>query len=612
MDAQPGDGAIDDALRKYWGFEGLRPLQRDAIRAGLERRDSLVVLPTGGGKSLCYQIPPLVAGRTDVVISPLIALMKDQVDSLRQLGYPAAALHSGLDREAQLDTERGMAEGRYRLVFVAPERLLSGRFLQWLDNADIRDFAIDEAHCVSHWGHDFRPEYRQLAELKVRFPSVSLHAFTATATTRVRDDIMSQLRLRDAVELIGDFDRPNLVYRVLPLVDRRQQTLQIINRHRGAAAIVYCLSRRDTEDLAGWLRANGVKADHYHAGLSAEQRRDTQDAFMSEELDVVVATVAFGMGIDRSDVRCVIHTAIPKSIEHYQQEAGRAGRDGLAAECVVLYSASDVMRLQRLIERSSAEAEAPEEVLQTSIGLLHQMRNYAASVRCRHAALCEYFGQPYNEEKCDACDVCLDEVEGVEDGTTTAQKILSCIARTDQRFGATHIADVLAGASTARIRQWRHDQLSTHGLLSELPRKAILNLIYQLVDQGLIDRSEGDRPILALNSSSWEVMRDERRVKLQKPRGGEKVRASRAENESWDGVDRGLFESLRDLRRDLASQRGVPAYVIFGDATLRELARLRPTTLEEFAGVYGVGEKKLKDLGGGFVAHIRAYCADTG
>lgn len=602
-------GAI---LKKYWGFETLRPLQEAAIGAGVEGRDSLVVMPTGGGKSLCYQIPPLIARRTDIVISPLIALMKDQVDSLRQVGYPAAALHSALDPQEIREVEMGMSEGHYRLVFAAPERLVSPRFLQWLSNAEIRNFAVDEAHCISHWGHDFRPEYRQLAELKERVPGVSLHAFTATATDRVREDIIAQLRLRDPVELIGNFDRPNLVYRVLPRVDARAQTLEVLNRHRGEAAIVYCLSRKDTEDVAASLSANGVRAAHYHAGLNPDKRRQTQDDFMAEKTDVVVATVAFGMGIDRSDVRCVIHTAMPKSVEHYQQEAGRAGRDGLAAECVLLYSGADFMRLQSLIERSAAEADASPHVTETGVRLLNHMRSYASSLRCRHAALSEYFGQRYESEGCGACDVCLDEVEGVEDGTVSAQKILSCIARTDQRFGATHIADILVGAKTARVRQWNHDKITTYGLLADTPRKTVLNLVYQLVDQGLLDRSEGDRPILQLNSRSWDVMRNELSVQLQQTRGAEKTKRSRVETESWEGVDRDLYESLRELRRDLATERGVPAYVIFGDATLRELARVKPTNLDDFAQIRGVGEKKLRDLGGGFLAHIRTYCEERG
>ena len=328
------------------------------MRAGLDGRDSLVVMPTGGGKSLCYQVPAELAQRTDIVVSPLISLMKDQVDGLRECGYPAAALYSGMPLHAVQETEEQVAAGRYRLVFVAPERLLTPRFLQLIAPLKVRAFAIDEAHCISHWGHDFRPEYRQLAELKTRFPQASIHAYTATATERVRADIIEQLRLSKPVVLVGTFDRPNLVYRIIPRIDARAQVLEVLRRHPGQAAIVYCLSRNDTESMAEALKATGLRAACYHAGMEADARRQTQDAFSSETLDVVVATVAFGMGIDRSDVRCVIHAAMPKSIEHYQQETGRAGRDGLEAECVLLYSAADVLRWESLIEKSAAESNA--------------------------------------------------------------------------------------------------------------------------------------------------------------------------------------------------------------------------------------------------------------
>ena len=334
-------------------------MQGEAIAAALAGRDSLVVLPTGGGKSLCYQAPPLVSGGTDVVISPLISLMKDQVDSLAGVGYPAAALHGNLTDDERGGIERGLAEGKYRLLMVAPERLVQAGFLQRLAQLDIRRFVIDEAHCISHWGHDFRPEYRQLAVLRERFPRASLHAFTATATARVRDDIREQLRLREPVVLVGRFDRPNLVYRVVPQVDRYEQTLEVLRRHAGEAAIVYCLSRKDTEAMAGFLQQAGLRAAHYHAGMEAAERRQTQEAFAQEQLDVVVATVAFGMGIDRSNVRCVLHACLPKSIEHYQQETGRAGRDGLEAECVLLYTAADVLRWESLFRKSAEKAEEP-------------------------------------------------------------------------------------------------------------------------------------------------------------------------------------------------------------------------------------------------------------
>lgn len=325
-------------VRRFWGYESLRPLQAEAIQAGLERRDSLVVMPTGGGKSLCYQVPPAVAARTDIVVSPLIALMKDQVDALRASGYPAAALHSGMNLTEIRSVEREVAAGKHHLVFVAPERMLTPRFLELAGRLNVSAFAIDEAHCISQWGHDFRPEYRQLAELKTRFRSASLHAYTATATERVRRDIIEQLGLQDPAVLVGSFDRPNLLYRVLPKLDVKAQIADTLARHKGAASIVYSISRKDTEHIAQYLATQGIRAAHYHAGMEADERRRTQDRFAAEEIDVVVATVAFGMGIDRSDIRCVIHAALPKSIEAYQQETGRAGRDGLPAECVLFYS----------------------------------------------------------------------------------------------------------------------------------------------------------------------------------------------------------------------------------------------------------------------------------
>src|SRR6266403_1180062 len=363
---------ILNVIRRYWGFSELRHLQEEAIRAGLEHRDSLVVMPTGGGKSLCYEVPAEVEQRTDVVVSPLIALMKDQVDGLRECGYPAAALHSNMDRAELQNTEAEIAAGQFRLVFVAPERLVSPWFLRLMERIQVRAFAIDEAHCISHWGHDFRPEYRQLAQLKIRFPSASLHAYTATATERVRTDIAEQLRLQKPTVLVGTFDRPNLVYRIVPRVDAQTQVLEVLRRHPGDAAIVYCISRNDTEAMAAALRRNGLRAAFYHAGMEADARRRTQDAFASEQTDVVAATVAFGMGIDRSDVRCVIHAAMPKSIEHFQQETGRAGRDGLEAECVLLYSAADVIRWDSLIEKTAANAEHPAEVTATMRGLLEE------------------------------------------------------------------------------------------------------------------------------------------------------------------------------------------------------------------------------------------------
>ena len=596
-------------VKRYWGHAELRPLQEQAIQANLRGRDSLVVMPTGGGKSLCYQVPAELAQGTDIVVSPLISLMKDQVDGLQQCGYPATALYSGLLPDAVRETETQIAAGRYRLVFVAPERLLTPRFLRLVESIHVRAFAIDEAHCISHWGHDFRPEYRQLANLKSRFPQAGVHAYTATATERVRSDIVEQLRLQDPAWLIGNFDRPNLVYRVIPRLDARTQTLEVLRRHPGKAAIVYCISRYESESMAAALKASGLRAAFYHAGMEADSRRQTQDAFASEEIDVVAATVAFGMGIDRSDVRCVIHAAMPKSIEHYQQETGRAGRDGLPAECVLLYSAADVLRWESLIEKSAAYSSVAEEIIAASQQLLEQMRRLCTGVHCRHRALSEYFGQAYSNTNCEACDFCLNEVEGLVDATVTAQKILSCVARTGQRFGAEHLIDVLLGANTERVRRWGHDQLSTYGLLKGTDRKSLANMLYQLLDAGLLQRTAEERPAFRLTDASWEVLRGQRAVRLLQPKA--KVAKARFDETSWQDVDHGLFESLRALRREIAESRGVPAYVVFSDATLRDMARLKPESPHSLLAVRGIGERKLADLGQRFLEHIAHYRRQT-
>ncbi len=600
---------ILETVRRYWGFDALRPLQEEAILAGLDRRDSLVVMPTGGGKSLCYHVPPAVAQRTDIVVSPLISLMKDQVDGLQACGYPAAALHGGITPQERRDIEVGMRAERYRLVFVAPERLLSGSFLSLLPRGGVGAFVIDEAHCISHWGHDFRPEYRRLATLKERFPTASVHGFTATATPRVRADILEQLRLTDPTVLVGSSDRPNLVYRVVPRVDVVGQVLEVIRRHAGEAVIVYCISRKDTESVAMSLHGHGVRARAYHAGMDADKRRRTQDAFAAEQLDVVVATVAFGMGIDRSNVRCVLHAAMPKSIEHYHQETGRAGRDGLEAECVLFYSAADAMKWESLIRRSAEEAHQPGEVIEAAVEKLMHMRRFCSAAQCRHRNLSEYFGDTYDRTDCKACDVCLDEVEGVADATVTAQKILSCVARVDERFGVGHVVDVLVGADTEMVRRWGHQGLSTYGLVKETPRKALTNMVYQLVDLGLLGRSDDEWPKLQLNEASWAVMRGEREVRMVQPQT-KAARKTDIEEASWEGVDQGLFEHLRTVRREIAEERGVPAFIVFGDATLREMARLRPGSRDALRRVRGVGDRKLADLGERFTAEITGYCRE--
>jgi ATP-dependent DNA helicase RecQ len=591
---------VTDILSRWWGFDTLRPLQSEAITAALTGRDSVVVMPTGGGKSLCYQLPPLVGETTDVVISPLVALMKDQVDSLEAIGYPAAALYAGMEQDERQHIRDRLVAGELRLLFAAPERLVNTGLLDLLARVGVKRFAIDEAHCISHWGHDFRPEYRQLAMLRERFPAASFHAFTATATPRVRKDIAAQLHLRDPEVLVGTFDRPNLVYRVVPRTDRIGQTLEILGRHRGEASIVYCLSRRDTEDLAARLAAEGLLARPYHAGLDSAQRHATQEAFARETIDVVVATVAFGMGIDRSNVRLVLHTSLPKSLEAYQQETGRAGRDGLAAECVLLYSSADVFSWESLVRKSIDESDLePDEagrLLASTVEHLHAMRRYAQAARCRHATLSEYFGQPYEQPSCEACDVCLGETESLPDSTVTAQKIISCVARAGERFGVRHVCEVLRGAKTEGISRHGHDRLSTYGLLPMFDQRAAENLVHQLLDQELLARSGGDRPVVTLNARSWEVLRGERQVVLLQPRAG-RTKTTKADADDWSGVDRDLFDRLRTWRRRVADARGKPAWTIFDDKSLRAIARNKPTSPAALLRCKGIGEKRLADFG---------------
>ncbi len=602
---------VDDkwiaVLRRYWGFDALRPHQAQAIQAALDHRDCLTVLPTGGGKSLCYQLPPMLDDAMDVVVSPLIALMKDQVDGLREAGYPAAAIHSGMDESQRAQVIDDVQNNRLKLLFVAPERLVADGFLNLLARRGVRRFAIDEAHCISQWGHDFRPEYRRLSILRQRFADASLHAFTATATPRVRGDIVEQLCLREPQILVGCFDRPNLIYRVLPKTDPYAQAAEALGRHPGEAAIVYCYSRKETESMADWLKRRGVKAAFYHAGMEAESRHKVQEAFAAERVDVIAATVAFGMGIDRSNVRCIVHSALPKTLEGYQQETGRAGRDGLEAECVLLYSAGDVFRARSLIDKSAAEAADPQAVAKTQYGLLERMNQYCAAAVCRHKALSEYFGQSYPSDNCHACDVCLDEVETIVEGHVIAQKILSCVARVNQRFGVGHVVDVLAGADTERIRHMRHHELSTYGLLKDFTKKQLTSLVYQLVSQNVLRRDEGELPVLKLNEQSMSVLRGQRTVRLLRPRQQLRARGERQERD-MTGVDTGLFEALRQWRRQAAERHGIAPFMVFSDATLIHMARNKPADSKHLAAINGVGEMKLNQYGEELCALIGQYC----
>ncbi len=577
------------------------------MRAILDDRDSLVVMPTGAGKSLCFQAPALVRDGLAVVVSPLLSLLKDQVDTLNGSGVSDACYHSALSPSVKSEVAAGIREGRYSLLYVAPERLVgegSDGFANLVGRRPLSFVAVDEAHCISQWGHDFRPEYRQLAEMRARWPGISLHAYTATATARVRRDIIDQLGLRAPVELVGSFDRPNLVYRVLPRSTLKKQLQDILARHKGQSGIVYCQSRKEVDALADWLVEQKVRAVPYHAGLDDDVRHRHQDKFLNEDIDVVVATVAFGMGIDRSDVRFVIHAGAPQSLEHYQQESGRAGRDGLEAECVLIVSGADFLKWKVMLERNGELSEARKT-------LLRDIERYASSVGCRHKRLISYFGETWTKDDCGACDYCLGELEEMPDPATLARKILSCVARLQQRFGILHVVNVLRGAETDAVISRGHSLLSTFGLLKDASIDEVRGYIEQLIAEGFLIQTEGEYPILMMTAEGVALLKDAsaapglvlaRQRKVEK---GKLPRRSKTETESWSGVDKDLFEELRALRLRVARERGVPPYVIFHDTTLRELARLKPADLEALRHIYGVGEKKVQDLGDAVLDVVR-------
>jgi ATP-dependent DNA helicase RecQ len=601
-----GTEAVLDVVRHVWGWDSLYPMQREAIDGALAGRDSLLVLPTGGGKSLCYQVPPLVRNGLAVVVSPLIALMKDQVDGLRQVGVAAASLYGEQEAGDRAAVLAAAASGDLRLLYVTPERLVMPGFLFLLAKMNPQWIAIDEAHCISQWGHDFRPDYRRLAEVRAAIPSASLHACTATATVRVRDDILRQLELRDPLVLVGDIDRPNLTYRVTPRTDSRKQVREAVARHRGQAAIVYCATRKQTESMAAALRSDGFVAAAYHAGLDRARRTRVQEDFAAERVDVVAATVAFGMGIDRSDVRCIIHASMPDSLERYQQETGRAGRDGLPSECVLLFSGGDAARWRKLHE----QGEDPS-LLPFRRAMLEAMQSYCATAVCRRSMLAKHFGQPRRAEECGSCDVCLGDVRVMEDGTTIARKILSAVARTGQRYGAGYVIDVLRGTGMDKIIRRGHDELSVFNLLANLSKGELTDLVWQLVHLELLVRASGEYPILMLSERGVAVMRGDGEISLIAP-PRRPVRGAAGEEKSWEGVSRDLFDRLRSLRRELARARGVPAYVVFGDASLREMARVRPSTPEQMLEVKGVGDRKLAEYGEAFLIAIGAWQVENG
>ncbi len=596
---------IPEILRRYWGFSSFLPLQEEAIGCVFSGRESIVVLPTGGGKSLCFQAPALALPGTAVVVSPLISLMKDQVDGLAADGVPAARIDSSLTAREKSEIFPRLRRGEIKVLYLSPERLVGGGS-EFLRDLKLSFIAIDEAHCISHWGHDFRPEYRKLGELKERFPGIAIHAYTATATGPVREDIARQLKLEKPEVLVGSFDRPNLVYRVRRRTSRLDQVRVVIDRHRGESGIVYCLRRRDVDELCVALAARGLKAVPYHAGMSGSDRKRSQDDFIAERAQVVVATIAFGMGIDKSNVRYVVHAAMPKSLEHYQQESGRAGRDGLEAECVLFYSGEDFMIWKHLL------GEMPPAARRAALEKLNRIYRYCTGITCRHRSLLRYFGQDLRKENCGACDSCLGELNLLEDSLVVAQKILSCVVRLKERFGAGYTALVLGGSREERILRNGHDRLTTYGILAEYSRAEIRGFIEQLTDEGCLART-GEFNVLQATEAGWRVMRSEETPKLLKPPERKPKKAAAVPvRDSWEGVDPGLFEALRELRRKIAAESSVPAYIVFGDRNLRDMARLRPATPAGFLGVSGVGEAKKDRYGDRFLELIKDYCASHG
>ena len=594
-------------LKKYWGYGSFLPLQEETISSILAGRDTLTMLATGGGKSLCFQLPALVKEGLSVVISPLISLMKDQVDSLKDMGIAAAVLNSSLAPEEQGRVVDRVLKGSVKLLYISPERLQQERTRQLLHSVPLSFFVIDEAHCISHWGHDFREDYRNLEIIKETFRPVSVHAFTATATEEVQRDILEQLRLENPQKHIGRVDRPNLTYRVRPRTQILSQVTDLLKKHADEPGIIYCLRRDDVDTLSARLNEAGFKNLPYHAGMDDENRRLHQEQFAGEEVDVMVATIAFGMGIDRSNIRFVIHTAMPKSIEHYHQETGRAGRDGLPASCYLFYGGGDYLTWKSLLE------DSPHK--DVMLDKLQRLYHFCSQPHCRHKVLANYFGQDYERASCEACDYCLNELEMVEDPLIIGQKILSCVYRVHQvsgiGFGAGHIASVLKGNQNDQVETWGHHGLSTFGLMADESVPFIRYMIEQLVGQGYL-RREGEFSTLSLTDSARKILRGELTPVLVKPLVAAKKKeitqkGRRKKEGEWAEIDPELFQVIRRKRTELARNQGVPAFIIFGDKSLRDMARIKPTTREAFASVYGVGDYKLGAYAEAFIEVIKKY-----
>lgn len=596
-------GRLKEAVAKYWGYTEFLPLQEKAIMAALEKRDSLVVLPTGGGKSLCFQAPALVMPGLAIVVSPLISLMKDQVDSLIDNAIRAAKIDSTQSSIEQKRIVELIENKQLKILYLSPERLVSLKFIEYLKNIEISFFAIDEAHCISMWGHDFRMEYRQLRMLRELFPDIAIHAFTATAIEQVRQDIVSQLKLKDPSLLVGSFDRPNLIFKAERRNDGLRQIIGVLNQHKNESGIIYCIRRDDVDAMCAQLNELGYKTLPYHAGLDKEIRKANQQAFIDEKVNIIVATVAFGMGIDKSNVRFVIHAGMPKSLEHYQQESGRAGRDGLAAECCLFYSGNDYHIWEFLLK------DMPPEAKKIAHGKLSDIYDYCTGTVCRHKAIVGYFGQALENSHCGACDICAGGLEPVADSMIITQKILSCIIRLNQGFGADYTSMVLVGSKDKRVLSNNHDRLSTYGLLAEHSKTIVRDWIEQLIGQGFIEKS-GEFRTLSITERGKAALKNEEQPKLFIAKTKSYLE-SEAYRQTWGGVDEKLFEELRLLRKKIADDKGLPAFVVFSDAVLRELATFKPTNQESFLNIKGIGEAKLRQYGRAFTSLIRRYCDEN-
>jgi ATP-dependent DNA helicase RecQ len=589
-------------LQSVFGYRSFRPYQEEIVDRLLAGEDAFVLMPTGGGKSLCYQIPALLRPGVAVVVSPLISLMKDQVDALQENGVAAEAYNSTLGERESRQLLARLHAGELDLLYVAPERLMTDAFLERLREIPLALFAIDEAHCVSQWGHDFRPEYVALGRLRGFFPGVPLIALTATADQQTRDDIMARLGLRQARVYITGFDRPNIRYTVTEKRKPFQQLAEFLASRPTEAGIVYALSRKRVEEVAGKLQDMGVAAAPYHAGLADKERSRVQEAFLRDDLRVVVATVAFGMGIDKPDVRFVVHYDLPRNIESYYQETGRAGRDGLPAEALLLFGYGDIPVCRTLIENGSN----PEQV-RVELHKLNAMIGFAEAGTCRREALLGYFGQRL-EEPCGNCDLCLEPPESF-DATEEAQKALSCVYRVGQRFGAGHVIDVLRGSKNERLLQLGHDRLSTYGIGAAMSAEAWGSIIRQLIHRGYLEQDLANYSVLRLTPAARPLLKGEERLVLARPRVKAPTRKGEKRKKGAITItpDGDLFQTLRSLRKQLADQHGVPPYVIFSDATLAEMAAEHPTDAEALLRINGVGERKLARYGDLFLEAIRRH-----